>query len=102
MVYVWMIVAGIAVAVVVGVVAFILGVGVQHRQQVTELLKKQGVTREGIKIYKDAVKFIADLTQHAALNDALAPIEEQTLLSDANKKRAGEILTRYKKEISEG
>lgn len=100
MVYVWMIVAGGAACALVGFLCFVLGVGITQRQHNTTQLKKLGVTRDGIKIYGDAMKFIADLTQHASLNDALAPIGEQTLLSDENKTRAGDLLARYKKEIS--
>lgn len=100
MVYVWMIIAGIIALVLVGFFSFMMGVGVAQRQQDTDRLKKLGATREGLKIFGETMKFIADLTQHASLNDALAPIEEQTLLSNANKERAGELLTRYKKEIS--
>lgn len=95
---VWMFVAGVIALILVGVVCFMLGVGAQTRAQVTDVLKKLGATREDLKIYNDALKFIADLTQHASLNDALAPVGEQTLLSDANKKRAGELLARYRKE----
>lgn len=100
MVYVWMIIAGVVALALVGLFSFMLGVGTAQRQQNTDQLKKLGVTREGVKIFQEAIAFIANLTQHASLNDALAPIEEQTLLSNANKKRAGELLTRYKKEIS--
>lgn len=100
MAVVWMTVAGLLLAVLVGFLSFVTGVGLAMKRKKDELLKELGVTRENVKIYGDAMKFLADLTQHAALNDALAPIGEQTLLSDENKRRASELLARHKKEIS--
>lgn len=93
-------IGGIALVVAVAVVAFIFGVGAQAKSDKQAILKKWGATSEDIKIYRDAMKFISDLTSHAALNDALAPIGEQTLLSDDNKKRASDLLARHRKEHS--
>ncbi len=98
--YVLLVIGGAALLVAVGVLAFIAGVGAQAKSDKSEILKKWGATAEDIKIYRDAMQFVSDLTSHAAMNDALAPIGEQTLLSDANKKRASELLTRYRKEHS--
>lgn len=95
---VWMFVAGCVAIALVGFLCFVWGVGIQSRQSTNDHLKKLGATREDLKIYHDTLKFISDLTQHAAMNDALAPIGEQTLLSDTNKKRAGDLLARYRKE----
>lgn len=91
-------VAGIGLLVVVGVLSFIAGVGAQAKADKKEILRKWGATAEDIKIYRDAMQFIADMTSHAAMNDALAPIGEQTLLSDDNKSRASALLARYRKE----
>lgn len=98
MAYVLMTIGGAALLVTVGVLSFIAGVGAQAKQEKKEILKKWGATEEDIKIFKDGLQFISDLTNSAAMNDALAPIGEQTMLSDANKKRASDLLARYRKE----
>ncbi len=98
MTYILLATGGVALLVTVGVLSFIAGVGAQARNQKSEILKKWGATSEDIKIYRDALQYISDLTSHASLNDALAPIGEQTLLSDENKKRASDLLARYRKE----
>jgi hypothetical protein len=96
--YILLGIGGIALLVTVGVLSFIAGVGAQAKEEKKAILKKWGATSEDIKIYRDAMKFISDLTSHATLNDALAPIGEQTLLSDVNKKRASDLLARHRKE----
>lgn len=98
MAYVLLTLGGAALLVTVGVLSFIAGVGAQAKADKKEILRKWGATAEDIKIYRDTMQFIADLTSHAAMNDALAPIGEQTLLSDENKTRAGALLARYRKE----
>ena len=64
----------IAVIVVVGALAFIAGVGAQAKAEKKEILRKWGVTDEDIKIFKDGLQLISDLTNSATMNDALAPI----------------------------
>lgn len=100
MVYILMGIGGAALLVTVGVLSFIAGVGAQAKADKSAILKKWGATANDIKIYRDAMQFLSDLTGHAAMNDALAPIGEQTLLSDANKTRVSDLLARYRKEHS--
>lgn len=100
MAYVWMFIAGVVALVLVAVIFYAVGVAHQANRQLNEARQKLGLTRKDAELYREVMKLISDITQHAALNDALAPIGEQTLLSDDNKNRISELLARYRKEHS--
>lgn len=100
MVYVWMSIAGCVALALVGILSYSAGVVYQAKRQLSEARQKLGLTKGDAELYREAMMFLSDLTQHAALNDALAPIGEQTLLSDDNKNRISRLLARYRKEHS--
>lgn len=91
-----MILAVIAVAVIVGLGAFVIGLSVGTRVAATGVLREYGFTRQSARLYTRAAKLLNRLIRITELDGDFAA----DILSPATRKDVEQWIDDYKKEIN--